>query len=161
QMLPPHMAVYAGSSNILVLRGGFQTQHMRILRYVGTNEVTILGPLATVIFDPQFQTGNLSAVDLPDEPGIGIAAVVAFLHDGAPLVNISGILCRPAHPDEFRNAFLRKMLKISYGGFRANEPGVGDEKIRAAVDEPRLRLHEHAMAYGGLDINDHIGQSFD
>jgi hypothetical protein len=53
------------------------------------------------------------------------------------------------------------VLEGSDGGFRANQAGVGDEKIRAAVDPPRLGLHENAMALGGLDVNNHVGHGID
>ena len=52
------------------------------------------------------------------------------------------------------------MIKISDSGFRTNQPGVGDEKISATVDPSRLRLHENAMTFGGLNVDDHVGHGF-
>ena len=98
------------------------------------------------MFQAQFEPGDLVGVDVAQQPGVGVAAVVAALHDVAPLVDGGGVLRGAAHADELGDAVGVETVEAADGGFGADQAGVGDEEVGAAVNPAGGGLPQDAMA---------------
>ena len=63
----------------------------------------------------QLQTRDFLSVDITDQPGVRIAAVIALFHDFAPLLNRRRVLRRPPHADKLRNSSLLESVESADG----------------------------------------------
>ena len=79
QLLPADAAGDIGETDVVVSGVGFQSQDVRVLGDVRADEEAVVGPLETDVFEAEFKAGDLAGVDIAQQPGVGIAAVVALL----------------------------------------------------------------------------------
>src|SRR5271156_5851676 len=118
----------------------------RALHVVGVEEGRVL--------EAEFEVGDLVGLAVTDEPGVGVAAVVAFAHEGDKLVDVVGVLHGFAGADELGDAGGVPALEHGEGGFGDHDAGGVDAEVVAAVDEAGATVHEDAIAFGGDDVED-------
>src|SRR5438034_10627423 len=104
------------------------------------------------MFKPEFEPGDFLRVNIPQEPGISIATVITGFHDLAPFIDRRCILGRAPHTDKLGNAVGVETFKTADGSFRADQAGVGDKEIRAAMDPTWGGLPQDAVAVNRLDV---------
>jgi len=121
---------------------------------VGADEVAGGFAVEGRVLEAEFEVGDLVGLAVADEPGVGVAAVVAFAHDGNELVDVVGILHGFAGADELGDAGGVPALEHGEGGFGDHDAGGVDAEVVAAVDEAGAAVHEDAIAFGGDDVED-------
>src|SRR5271170_231882 len=121
---------------------------------VGADEVSSGLASEGRVLEAEFEVGDLVGLAVTDEPGVGVAAVVAFAHEGDKLVDVVGVLHGFAGADELGDAGGVPALEHGQGGFGDHDAGGVDAEVVAAVDEPRAAVHEDAIAFGGDNVED-------
>src|SRR6267142_1683727 len=127
-------------------------QDLAVFGNVGADEIAVALFLVADIFEAEFQSRDFFRIDVPDQPGIGIAAVIAPLHDFGPGIERAGVLGRAAHAREFGNAVGIEAIELPDGGFGADDPGIGDKKVGAAVNPAGGSLPKDAMSVRRFDV---------
>ena len=74
------------------------------MREIGTHEKAVPGALQRHVLQAQLQAGDLVVLAVGHQPGVGVAAVVAVLHDAREFVDGGGILHGFARAHKFGNA---------------------------------------------------------
>src|ERR1035438_1093921 len=69
-------------------------RRMRRSWHVRAHEIAVPGPLEAYVFQAEFEPGDLAGLDVPDQPGVRVAPVVALPHHRAPAVDPVGVLGR-------------------------------------------------------------------
>ena len=120
QVFPTHTAGDGGETNVIFIGFGFKAQDFEVFGDVGAEEITVALFLLADVFQAEFQTGNFTRARIAQEPGIGIASVVAVLHNFAPLVDRGSVLRSAAHAGKFGNALFIEAAETTDGGFGAD-----------------------------------------
>ena len=60
------------------LHAGLKAQELQVLGHVRADEVAVLLLLEADVFQAQFEPGDFAGVHVAQQPGIGVAAVVAL-----------------------------------------------------------------------------------
>jgi len=121
---------------------------------VGADEVA--GGLAGErrVLEAEFEVGDLVGFAVADEPGVGVAAVVAFAHEGDELIDVVGVLHGFAGANELRDAGGVPALEHGEGGFGDHDARGVYAEVVSAVDEAGAAVHEDAIAFGGDNVED-------
>jgi hypothetical protein len=134
--------------------GGVVADEVGVDGEVGADEVA--GGFASEggVLESELEVGDFIGFAVTDEPGVGVAAIVAFAHECDELIDVVGVLHGLAGADELGDTGGVPALEHGQGGFGDHDAGGVDAEVVAAVDEAGAAVHEDAVAFGGDDVED-------
>src|SRR5271167_1603744 len=131
----------------------------RILRLVVAPEVAIGRAPKALVQQALLVAGDLTGLDVTDQPGVGVSAVVVGVEGLDPMVDIAGVLRGLAGTDEFRDP----RLVVAFEPVVATDRGLGDRQtgtghpeIAHAGDPARRGLHDHPVTVVGRYVQDDV-----
>src|SRR5213076_1331766 len=106
----------------------FEAENARIFGDVRAGEVAIAFLLKSDVLQSELKTGDFLRVDVPEQPGVRVTAIVSGAHDLTPFINVACVLRGASHPHKFRNSFFIEPFETADGGF-------GPDQARARFEE--------------------------
>lgn len=135
---------------------GFFGEELFIEGEIRASEVAVAGALEGDVFETELEAGDFVGLVVGDEPGVGVAAVVAFLEEGRNFVDGGSILEGLAGADKLGDAGFVETLEGGDSGFGDEDAGRIDAEVVAGVDQTRIAVHDHALAAGGANVEDDV-----
>src|SRR3984957_1000646 len=136
-----------------------QVTNPRILRLVVAPEVAIGRAAEALVEQALLVARDLTSLDVTDQPGVGVSAVVVGVERLDPMVDIAGVLRGLASADELRDPRLVVALEpvvATDRGLGDRQTGTGHPEIAHAGDPARRGLHDHPVTVVGGYVQDDV-----
>jgi len=142
------MAGVGARAHIMRVEVGLFANELFVDREVRSDKIAVFFPLQSDVLSIPVRAGRFHSCQCRRSASVGIAAVIALLHDARKIVDGGRILRRLTRTHEFWNAGGVVSEKIPDRGFRNDDPGRILDEIVGTVDDAGQAVHEHAIAFG-------------